>query len=69
MARRKPNGRAGNPRPVFDARQVVSEAEQVTAAATAIARITDEVSDGADLQTPFDRAHGQRHDADHRVDR
>ena len=50
MARRKPNGRAGNPRPVFDARQVVSEAEQVTAAATAIARITDEVSDGAELQ-------------------
>src|SRR6478752_7587657 len=50
MARRKPNGRAGSARSTFDTRQVVSEAEQVTAAASAIARITSEVSDGADLQ-------------------
>ena len=56
MASRSPkaNGRAhgavNGRRPALDARMVATQAEQVTASAIAIARITDDVSNGAETQ-------------------
>src|SRR5687767_16040585 len=50
MAIRKVNGRASRVAPVFDTRFVVAQAEQVTAAAGLISRITEEVAAGSESQ-------------------
>ena len=42
----RPNGRPAG----FDPRRVTAQTEQVTTAANAIARLTDDVSDGAEAQ-------------------
>ena len=48
--RTKTNGRANGSRRGFDPSLVAAQTDQLTAAAHAIARITDEVSEGADTQ-------------------
>ena len=50
MATRKVNGRPARVAHTFDSRLVLSQAEQVVTTAGAIARISDEVSEGADTQ-------------------
>jgi len=51
MAIRKINGTRSAAAPRFDSQVVLAQAEQVTATAGVLARITDDVAAGADEQT------------------
>ena len=60
MAKQKINGRASRVAPASDSGIVLSQAQQVTAAAGVISRIAEEVAEGADQQLrTLERATGR----------